>query len=147
MDRLWLCRSAREEQIRGWCETRCRASQFALKFCNFCRNSLNFLSVGCIAFFSDADHTYTRLAFPIAWAAPETFQESERGQLVSAATDVYMLGSCFLELITGCFRTPFDWLEWNTKSLKEFREHERSRMLNCIQVGNVTLLVLLPQKA
>jgi hypothetical protein len=54
------------------------------------------------------DHTYTTLKGPVNWRAPETFDLSLKGQIVSAASDVHMLGSCVLEVMTACTRTPFD---------------------------------------
>ena len=59
-----------------------------------------------------ADHVYTTLVGPVAWRAPETFDDHAdgKGQVASAATDVFMLGGSFLELLCGCERTPYDWL-------------------------------------
>ena len=54
------------------------------------------------------DHAYTSLMGPVNWRAPETFDVTFKGQIVSAASDVYMLGSCVLEMMTACTRTPFD---------------------------------------
>ena len=82
-----------------------------------------------------ANHAYTHLKGPIAWMAPETFDEGEKGQLVSPASDVYMLGSCFVEVATGCERQPFDWL--TPSSAFVFRGHETTRAINCLQVGGV----------
>ena len=79
-----------------------------------------------------ADHTYTQMKGPIAWMAPETFDEREHGGIVSPATDVYMLGSCFVELATGCERTPFDWLTGHRVLL--FRGNDSTRAIDCIQV-------------
>ena len=67
--------------------------------------------------------------------APETFDEGVKGQLVSPASDVYMLGSCFVELATGCERTPFDWL--TVQRIVVFRGHDSTRHINCIQVRNL----------
>ena len=79
------------------------------------------------------DHTYTQLVGPVAWMAPETFAGRAKGQVVSAASDVYMLGSCFLEVMSGCQRTPFDWLTGYT--LLAFRGQESTRQVNTLQVG------------
>ena len=81
---------------------------------------------------ADADHTYTTLKGPTAWMAPETFDENVKGQIVSPASDVYMLGSCFVEIAPSCTRAPFDWLAGQRIFL--FRGHETSRATNCIQV-------------
>ena len=64
--------------------------------------------------------------------APETFDDGVKGQLVSTASDVYMLGSCFVELATGCERTPFDWL--TMQRIMVFRGHDSTRHISCIQV-------------
>ena len=79
-----------------------------------------------------ADHVYTHRTGPRAWMAPETFDEGAKGRLVSASSDVYMLGSCFVELATGCEREPFDWLVGD--ALTVFRVHETTRGVSCIQV-------------
>ena len=65
--------------------------------------------------------------------APESFDEGVNGQLVSPASDVYMLGSCFVEVATGCERMPFDWL--SPQRTMVFRGHDSSRGVNCIQVN------------
>ena len=82
-----------------------------------------------------ADHAYTHLKGPIPWMAPETFDAGEKGRMVSPASDVYMLGSCFVEVATGCERQPFDWLTPSSAFL--FRGHETTRTINCLQVGGV----------
>ena len=79
-----------------------------------------------------ADHAYTHLKGPIPWMAPETFDEGEKGHVVSAASDVYMLGSCFVEVATGCERQPFDWLTPQRCFL--FRGNDDTGSVNCIEV-------------
>ena len=69
--------------------------------------------------------------------APETFDEGEKGHVVSAASDVYMLGSCFVEVATGCERQPFDWL--TPQRVLMYRINDDSRGVNCIQVRSVRL--------
>jgi hypothetical protein len=78
---------------------------------------------------------YTELKAPTAWLAPEAFlasTTSQKGKAASPASDVFMLGCCFLELATGCTRTPYDWL--TGFSLTAFRAHDTSRMIGPIQV-------------
>ena len=64
--------------------------------------------------------------------APETFDESVKGQLVSPASEVYMLGSCFVELATGCERMPFDWL--SSDGVLRLRYSDGRRDISCLQV-------------
>ena len=78
------------------------------------------------------DDVSAHLKGPIAWMAPETFDEDEKGRVVSPASDVYMLGSCFVEVATGCERQPFDWLSPQRCFL--FRGNDDTRGVNCIQV-------------
>ena len=67
-----------------------------------------------------------------AWMAPEVFVDDVVGQAVCPASDVYMLGSCFVELVSGCERTPFDWL--TAQRLLVFRGQDTTRHLSCLQV-------------
>ena len=69
--------------------------------------------------------------------APETFDESERNRLVSPASDVYLLGSCFVEVLTGCKRQPFDWL--TPQRTLVYRVSDSTRGVNCIQVSVRTM--------
>jgi hypothetical protein len=81
------------------------------------------------------DHVYTVLKAPTAWQAPETFVRraaGKEGTVASAASDVFMLGCCYLELATKCTRTPFDWLAGF--ELTVFRGHDSSRCIGPIQV-------------
>ena len=64
--------------------------------------------------------------------APETFDDGDKGRIVSPASDVYMLGSCFVELMTGCERQPFDWL--TGQRVLVFRGHDTTRAIHCIEV-------------
>ena len=62
---------------------------------------------------SDANtvNQYTTIATPLAWRACETFAPHEgKGILASVASDVFMLGCTFVEVLTGCTREPYDWL-------------------------------------
>jgi hypothetical protein len=45
----------------------------------------------------------------------------------------YMLGGCFLEVITKGSREPFDWI---TEGLHQYRLNEKTRMFNTIKVGH-----------
>jgi hypothetical protein len=83
-------------------------------------------------------HAYTTLRAPTAWRAPETFRHSSKGELVSRAGDVYMLGSCFLEVMTACARTPFDWLAG--EALLVFRAQDSSHHMSAIQVHEVSMI-------
>jgi hypothetical protein len=78
---------------------------------------------------------YTVLKAPTAWRAPETFVSRAAGKVgsvASPASDVFMLGCCFLELATGCTRTPYDWL--TGEDLLVFRKHAATRAVGPIQV-------------
>ena len=105
------------------CRVRCLSRKQTYVYCCY------------VLFYPVADHAYTAytdLKGPVAWMAPETFDEGVNGQLVSPASDVYMLGSCFVEVATGCERMPFDWL--SPQRTMVFRVHDSSRGINCIQV-------------
>ena len=70
---------------------------------------------------------------PIAWMAPETFDGRMPSRTASTAGDVYMLGSTFLEVISGCTRTPFDWLP--ARGVFNYRGHEVSRQVNTVEAA------------
>ena len=77
---------------------------------------------------------------PFAWMAPESFTvASSDGDAtllrtdVSPAGDVYMLGSCFVEVMTKCTRLPFDCLT-GAAAVVQFRRHSDSRGFNCMEV-------------
>ena len=54
---------------------------------------------------------YTKLVAPLAWRACETFAPHESaGTIVLEASDVFMLGCTFIEVLTSCSREPYDWL-------------------------------------
>ena len=56
---------------------------------------------------------YTKLVAPLAWRACETFiprTSGASGTIVLPASDVFMLGCTFIEVLTGCSREPYDWL-------------------------------------
>ena len=83
---------------------------------------------------------YTTLAAPLAWRACETFlphrSESE-GTIVTEATDVFMLGCTFIEVLTGCTREPYDWLMAEDTTgfrLITYRTHELTRDNNPLTV-------------
>jgi serine/threonine protein kinase len=89
------------------------------------------------------DRTYTDLKAPTAWRAPETFLSRAAGKVgsvASTASDVFMLGCCFLELATGCTRTPYDWLYG--ESLLVYRGHDSTRAVGPIQVTLLPLIVV-----
>ncbi len=73
--------------------------------------------------------------------APEALGEEGDSHVGSSASDVYMLGGCFIEVLTACTRTPFDWLP--AHDVVAFRTRETSRQVGCIQVRS--LLLLSPQ--
>jgi hypothetical protein len=78
---------------------------------------------------------YTLLLAPTAWRAPETFVSRDGGKVGSVATpasDVFMLGCCFLELATKCTRTPYDWLVG--EDLLVFRKQTVTRTIGPVQV-------------
>ena len=81
---------------------------------------------------ADVDHGYTTVLGPVAWRAPETFITTEKGQIASPESDVYMLGGCLLELYTRCSRTPFDWLPDDDVAV--FRRHPSTRAVTTLQV-------------
>ena len=53
--------------------------------------------------------------------------------VVLEASDVFMLGCTFLEVMTGCTREPYDWL--SGEALLLFRGDTLTRDLNPLQVG------------
>ena len=81
-----------------------------------------------------ADHAYTHMMAPIPWMAPEMFDVGEKGHKVSPASDVYMLGSCFVEVTTGCERQPFDWL--TPEGVRRLRYNDSTRGVSCIEVSD-----------
>ena len=83
-----------------------------------------------------SDRVYTVLKAPIAWRAPETFVRREDGMmLVTAASDVYMLGCALVEVMTGCKRQPFDWLMGDVESLVTYRKHPSTRDVDPLTVS------------
>ena len=74
--------------------------------------------------------------------APEAFDSGHgrKGKKATPANDVYMLGSCFVELATACERQPFDWLGGD--ALTVFRVHDSTRHVNCIEVRPYAYLSL-----
>ena len=84
-------------------------------------------------FGASADHVYTVLLGPTAWRAPETFAAKRGGrQMVSAASDVFMLGCAMIEVLTGCERHPYDWLAG--EDLLVYRKQDSTCMMGPIQV-------------
>ena len=85
------------------------------------------------------DRVYTDLPTPVAWRAPETFeaQAASRQQVASAATDVFMLGGSFLELLCGCERTPYDWL--GAGNILPFRASYTTKHLGPVEVMYIYL--------
>ena len=74
-----------------------------------------------------------------AWLAPEMVgsQASAVPAVGTRASDVYMLGGVFLEVITGCSQKPFEWLESNR--LVDYRSARSTAKENTIEVGNVRI--------
>ena len=106
------------------CRVRCLSRKQTYVYCCY------------VLFYPVADHAYTAytdLKGPVAWMAPETFDEGEKGRLVSPASDMYMLGSCFVEVATGCERQPFDWL--TPQRTLVYRVSDATRGVSCIQVS------------
>ena len=81
---------------------------------------------------------YTKLVAPLAWRACETFApHKSAGMIVTEATDVFMLGCTFIEVLTGCSRQPYDWLLEEDPSgvaLTVYRGHEGTRNNNPLVV-------------
>jgi serine/threonine protein kinase len=79
----------------------------------------------------------SELQASIAWLAPETVADpSDTGSVhgpSTPASDVYMLGSTFLELATGCTRAPYDWLA--DAELLRFRCHPTSSGVGPVQAA------------
>ncbi len=90
----------------------------------------------CLSALCEAeDHVYTVLKAPTAWRAPETFLSraaGKEGTIASTASDVFMLGCCYLELATKCSRLPYDWL--GGEDLLVFRKHAATRCVGPVQV-------------
>ena len=75
----------------------------------------------------------TRLLSPFAWRACETFEpHTGAGMVATEATDVFLLGCTFIEVLTGCMRQPYDWLMG--KELVLFRAEESTRDMDPLQV-------------
>ena len=94
---------------------------------------------------------YTKLLAPIAWRACETFvSRADGSMIVTEASDVFMLGCTFIEVLTGCSREPYDWLVKEDPSgtaLTVYRGHESTRNNNPLvvrlaNVGEVRKLAL-----
>ena len=81
---------------------------------------------------------YTKLVAPLAWRACETFIPRPSGDMVvTEASDVFMLGCTFIEVLTGCTREPYDWLMKEDPSgtaLTVYRGHESTRNNNPLVV-------------
>ena len=77
---------------------------------------------------------YTTLVTPVAWRACETFiPRGDDTILASTASDVFMLGCTYIEVLTGCTRKPFDWLLGT--SLVKYRQDEATRNNTPIMVS------------
>ena len=78
---------------------------------------------------------------PLAWRACETFApHKSAGTIVLEASDVFMLGCTFVEVLTGCSREPYDWLMEDDPSgmdLIVYRKHESTRNNNPLVVCTV----------
>ena len=75
-----------------------------------------------------------KLVAPMAWRACETFNPRSGGDVVvTEASDVFMLGCTFIEVLTGCTREPYDWLMEEDPSgtaLTVYRGRESTRNNN-----------------
>ena len=75
---------------------------------------------------------------PLAWRACETFiPHKSTGMIVTEASDVFMLGCTFIEVLTGCNREPYDWLmaeDPSCMTLITYRNHESTRSNNPLVV-------------
>ena len=82
---------------------------------------------------------YTKLVAPLAWRACETFiPHKSAGTIVTEASDVFMLGCTFIEVLTACSREPYDWLMEEDPSgmtLITYRTHESTRNNNPLMVS------------
>ena len=87
-----------------------------------------------------AGNQYTQLVAPLAWRACETFlphKSAATGTIVTEASDVFMLGCTFIEVLTGCSREPYDWLtaaDPSGTALIVYRGHESTRNNNPLVV-------------
>ena len=87
------------------------------------------------------DNQYTTRTAPIAWRACETFaSHRSAGTIVLEASDVFMLGCTFIEVLTGCSREPYDWL--TGEQLITFRAHDTTRDLSPLLVRDSALRCL-----
>jgi hypothetical protein len=95
----------------------------------------------CVRVCVTEDYVYTERTAPTGWLAPEVFVPSTRdraGKVATAASDVFMLGCCYLELATKCTRTPYDWL--SGFALTVYRGHDSTRAIGPIQVTRTSML-------
>ena len=82
-----------------------------------------------------AFNQYTTLPASFAWCACETFAPRADGRRVATpASDVFMLGCTFIEVLTGCTRQPYDWLMADRFALIAYRTHESTRNNNPLVV-------------
>ena len=85
---------------------------------------------------------YTTLMAPLAWRACETFVPRADGRMVVIpASDVFMLGCTFVEVLTGCTRQPYDWLMAEDLSgfkLVAFRASDLTRDVTPIEVAHTS---------
>ena len=76
-----------------------------------CKNVTNLTCLPLAVFSLPPAKQYTKLLAPTAWRACETFIPRPGGDMVvTEASDVFMLGCTFIEVLTGCAREPYDWL-------------------------------------
>ena len=92
----------------------------------------------CVICRVSSANQYTKLVAPLAWRACETFiPRKSAGTIVLEASDVFMLGCTFIEVLTGCSREPYDWLMEEDPSgmtLITYRNHESTRSSNPLVV-------------
>ena len=92
------------------------------------------------------DNRYTNMVAPLAWRACETFlpclgRREGRGASTKLlqASDVFMLGCTFLEVLTGGRRQPYDWLTAEDASgaaLMAFRSGDATRDVSPLQAAD-----------
>jgi serine/threonine protein kinase len=90
---------------------------------------------GCAVSLGEDDSVFTELLSPIPWCAPETFAPHGDGRMrASRASDIFMLGCTYVELLTKCARKPYDWIP-SLEELQAFRTADSTRALNPLDVS------------
>ena len=84
---------------------------------------------------------YTRVVTPTQWRAPETIIEGG-GEHVSKLSDIYMLGGTFVEVLTGCHRAPYDWLD--SGDVFSYRSSPATRHVTLFEVRVAEIVKTVP---